>query len=139
MKTFQTDDYETAIEEYPGILGYTWDGELFVIDPALSPLQEVDFDEFYEKIDDEQNHQLKLNTASVSTKLNVEPFAGIAFLLDQIESIDVFQDPGPPDAGPASGAGFIFFINDNHSYDVVVDSVQSLKDALNSYKGAHNL
>ena len=110
-----------------------------MIDPALSPLQEVDFDKFYEKVDDEQNHQLKLNTASVSTKLNVEPFADIAFLLDQIESIDVFQDPGPADAGPASGAGFIFFINDNHSYDVVVDSVQSLKDALNSYKGAHNL
>ena len=29
MKTYESDDYETAIEEVPGVVGYTWDGEFF--------------------------------------------------------------------------------------------------------------
>lgn len=28
MEIWDNDDYETAIEEYPGYLGSTWDGEL---------------------------------------------------------------------------------------------------------------
>ena len=56
--------------------------------------------------------RLALGLTGGIVEVSINAYDDIAYLLDQCPSVDVFRDNGPPDAGPASGAGFIFFIAD---------------------------
>jgi hypothetical protein len=130
MKTLDSGDYETPVEEYAGILGYTWDGELTVIDPALSPLEQFDFDAYSELIEGDGSYTLQVELDGSSRPIIVEPYSDIACLLEQIESLDVSFDSGPADGGPASGAGYLFFLEDGYSCEAVEKHVNALVTAL---------
>jgi hypothetical protein len=51
MKILESDDYETPVEEFPGYVGHTWDGEFFP-GPELEALSSFDWDAYRELIDE---------------------------------------------------------------------------------------
>jgi hypothetical protein len=51
-------------------------------------------------------------------------------MLSQLRSVTVCLDEGPPNAGPASGSGYVFFIPEGATVDRLVMEVTSLRWAL---------
>jgi hypothetical protein len=132
MKTYESDDYETAIEGLPGVVGYTWDGEFFP-QPELASLEGFDWGKYWELIEaTNQPRQLALGLTRGIVEVSINAYDDIAYLLDQCPSVDVFRDNGPPDAGPASGAGFIFFIADGATIEQLKQDMSVLRAALDT-------
>ena len=105
METLVSDDYETPVEEFPGYVGHTWDGEFFP-GPELEALSSFDWDAYRELIDETNRpRQLGMALAGGTLEVSINAYDGIASLLDQCPSVEVWLDAGPPDAGPASGSG----------------------------------
>jgi len=130
MREFDGGDRQTAIEEYPDVVGYTWDGDLFVIDKPLEILVGFDFRAYVECIEHLDVHRVPVTLSGKPVVLEVDPSADIAYLLEQVVSLDVFFDPGPADGGPASGAGFIFFLKEGFSYELAADHMAAVVAAL---------
>lgn len=131
MKHFISEDYETPIEEYPGILGCTWDGELTVIDPVLEALQSFDLLKYSELLDEREGpREVFVRFGGEDRKLTIEAYADLAWILDQVPSVEVFRDEGPPDGGPASGSGYLFFLKEGHSYHQLTSDIRALCAAL---------
>ncbi len=131
MDTHPHDDYETPIEELPGILGYSWDGEFSPLCDALKNLKLIDFLE-YSELTEEHGKARKffVEFHNGRKEIEVEAYSDIALILDQVPSIDVQNDFGPPDAGPASGSGYLFFLKEDFSMKDVAHDVFKLRDAL---------
>jgi hypothetical protein len=137
MELFLSDDYETPLEEYPGYLGLTWDGEFNAADEALRPLGEFDLQRYSELVDEHGiTRHLKIDLPSGSISVVFDAYNDFAHILDQLPTIKVYRDNGPPDAGPASGAGYLFFIADGVSYFDLKESIAVLVAALKSDLGA---
>src|SRR4051794_28294038 len=108
MKLFDNEDYETPIEYYPGFIGYTWDGEFFPGE-ALTALSSFDWNGYSELVEEAGgSRQITVHLPRGPLTIKFEAYDDIAYMLDQFPSVKVYRDNGPPDAGPASGAGYIF-------------------------------
>jgi hypothetical protein len=130
MKIYTSDDYETPLEERPGVVGYTWDGEFFP-HRALASLKGFDWGTYRELIDETgRPRQITLSLIGGITEVSIDPYDDIAYLLDQCPSVNVFRDNGPPDAGPASGSGFIFFVADGATIEQLEHEMRVLRTAL---------
>ena len=130
MEIWDNDDYETAIEEYPGYLGLTWDGE-FSLGPEMSSLSNFDWGTYWELVEESDGpRQLHVDLRPGSIEIKFEAYDDLAVILDFLPSLTVYRDNGPPDAGPASGTGYIFFLADNANLDDLVESVTALAKAL---------
>ena len=131
MKIFEGADYGTPIEELPGVVGYTWDGE-FYPRPQLQILADFDwlaYDELIEEI--VQPRRLVLEGLAQPTECEIEPYDDLAYLLDQVPSLEVMKDPGPKD-GMAAGSGYIFFLKDGATFEQLKAEMTSLRHALDS-------
>jgi hypothetical protein len=132
MKTFVSDDDETPIEELPGYVGHTWDGE-FCPGPELELLGSFDWDAYRELIDETNRpRRLALVLAGGTLGMSVDAYDGIASLLDQCPSVDAWLDEGPPDPGPASGSGCIFTIADGATFEQLEHEMGILRAALDT-------
>ena len=129
MEPYPSDDYETPIEELPGYLGYTWDGE-FVTGSELQCVKDFDWGSFAELLEEAGDLTLAVEISGADVPVIVRPYGDLAFILDQLPTITVFRDLGPPDAGPASGSGYIFTMKDGVSTSAVVDSAAALRAGL---------
>ncbi len=134
MELFDSDDRETAIEEYPGFLGYTWDGDFF-LGPELKILEEFDWQGYWELYEeDETPREINIPGLSRSAVCTISAYSDLANLLDQLKSIKVMRDPGPIDGGPASGSGYIFFVADDCNVEQVRLEIVALREALDADK-----
>jgi hypothetical protein len=132
MEIWDNEDRETPIEEYSGYLGLTWDGT-FLTQPELRPLQDFDFRKYSELADDHGGERrLDVHLPSGPITILFNPYDDIAHILDQLPTIKVYLDNGPPDAGPASGGTCVFFIADGVSETDLRASIAALATALNS-------
>lgn len=129
MRKFECDDYETPIELYPGYIGCTWDGQ-FTAGTELQALTDFDWRNFNDLLDEIGSLKVRVPLRGEALFIDVEAYDDIAFILDQMPTIDVWQDNGPPDAGPASGAGYVFTISDSTTLDELHESVAALRRAL---------
>ena len=127
LKELQPIDEETGIESYPGFLGMTWDGQLSILQDELKSLESINWRQFSEAIDERQDSSIVLVVqGSPDLEITINAYADIAYVLDQIPSIDVQKDDGNPDGGMASGTGFIFFVKDGFSKEEVKSHVDEL-------------
>jgi hypothetical protein len=135
------DSDQTSIEDYPNWLGTSWDNELRTIG-GIRSLSEIDWSSLNEFIDDEASERdsrgfgmFKINLDG--KEVNVCAYDDPAFLLDQIPSVDVRQDDGPPDAGPAAGRGYHFFVSEGYEQAAAESDINALALLLkNIYRSA---
>ena len=130
MEEFPFSDDERPIEEYPGYIGMTWDGQ-FYPGPELEDLNSFGWQSYFELID-EGERKLRVGLASGLTELVFQPYDDIAVFLDQLPTVSVYRDRDPPDAGPASGAGYLFFLADGFTMPMLQADIEALLTALNS-------
>jgi hypothetical protein len=129
MKSLDPDERETPIEEYPGFVGLTWDGEFFP-GPEMKALKGFPWRAYWELIDEcDQTRVLVVNLALPIELKIARKHSELAHLLDQMPSIEVRSDSNP-DGGPASGSGFVFFLADGVSTEQLVREITLLRGAL---------
>jgi hypothetical protein len=132
MEYLDPTDQGTPIEEYPGFVGYTWDGEFYPGD-ELKVLKDFDWRTYHELLEEyDQPRRLILRSLPQPIECEIQPYADLAYLLDQVPSVRVMRDDGPPDAGPASGSGYVFFIADGVSVQQLGQEIASLRHALDA-------
>jgi hypothetical protein len=132
MELFEPIDDDTPIEEYPGFVGSTWDGRFYPA-PELKVLESFDWLAYQELLEDYgRPRRLVLRGLPQPIECEIEPDDDLAYLLDQIPSLQVKVDKGPPDGGPASGSGYNFNIADEVSYEQFAREMASLRDALDT-------
>lgn len=130
MIDFAPLDDDTGIEDYPGYIGMTWDGALSM-SREFRRFQDFSWDEYSEAIQDTADSRLiKFTFAGKHAVLSFEPFQDVAYLLDQLTTVEVHIDYGPSDGGMASGSGFIFFSKNPDSLEDARAEVMALTDAL---------
>jgi hypothetical protein len=130
MEIFHPWDDDKPVEEYPGYLGCTWDGELYP-GPKLKILQTFNWAHYLNLINElEVARCLSLSELLYSVECTIEPGSDLAFLLDQLPSIEVKYDDGPSNSNPASGSGFFFFLADGVSLQCLDTELLALKHAL---------
>jgi hypothetical protein len=132
MIIWDNDDYETPIEDYPGYRGLTYDGT-FLAETALQPLTTIDLTKYSELVD-EHGGERRLNVALPSGEVSIlfRAYDSIAEILDQLRTVKVYLDNGPPDAGPASGDSCFFFIADGVTETELEASIAALTAILKS-------
>ena len=125
-------DHDRPIEEHAGIMGYSWDRQLVIIDDCLSPLNTIQWDEYFAFVDDKdgQTHTLPVTINDQIVSIDVTAADDLAQILDVSGIVDVKRDEGPPDAGPASGSGYLFFLREGDSPKIVRRNVNALVDAI---------
>ena len=133
MEIWESDDYERPIETYPGYLGYYFDGSL-ELEPELQRLATI-YLNGYDQNFVENSRKISLSLKSGNIKIS---FEGSGYeddfieILDQLPTVRVVIDNGPPDAGPASSGSIIFFQAASVSGDELRSSVDALAGALES-------
>lgn len=132
METWKPDDCERAIESYPGYIGFYFDGS-FQPEPILQPLEDFDFAQYGGLIGEhEQSGERRLNLTLPSGPLThvIEEVDDWPQLLDQLPTVKVYEDEGPPDGGPLSGGAIVFFMADGFGEEEVRASIAALAFAL---------
>lgn len=130
MKKIDLENCALPFDEYPEFIGLTWDGE-FYLGPKLKPLEDFQWPTYWELVDQlDEPHTITLPTQPDALACKIEAYSDLAFLLDQLPTIQVSYDSGPPDAGPASGVGYVFFKADDVTTECLNMEVLALKAAL---------
>jgi hypothetical protein len=126
-------DYETPVEELPGILAYTWDYDFFPIDECTLGLVQFNDTQLSEDLHSNPgagNFVLKIGDQEKAVSL--DPDEVIISALKCLPAISVVYDPGPSNAGPASGAGNLIFVDEEHSYAAAAEQIKLLVQAMES-------
>ncbi len=133
MKTFEINDPDKPIEEYPGILGCFCDGYLSVIHEALQPLEACNFREYIkllEEISEVDNHRLIANLSSGAKEIIIEYGSCEIDLLSQIPSISVCQDPEPENSSPGYSPWYPIFMSDDFSIKQISSDILVISEAI---------
>lgn len=130
MIKFSPIDEETGIEDYPGYIGMTWDGEISM-SRDFRPFQDFRWAEYSAAIEETaDSREIDFAFAGKFTVLSFEPYQDVAFLMDQLSTVEVHRDDGSSYEGMASGSGYIFFSRNPDSLDDSRDEVLALVQAL---------
>lgn len=124
------DDYETPIEELPGILGYSWDGEFVALSPEIEIFKVVDlkvYSEILEGLGSKRRFEVDFQSGKKFVEFSA--FMDVGLIFEQVPGIDVQIDLGPPNAGPASGSGYLFFLKDDYNLSEVAFDILKLQEA----------
>jgi hypothetical protein len=101
--------------------------------PELAALKDFDRETYSELIEEAGGSRiLVLHTSKHNPAVSIEPYENIAYVLDQLPAVQVYKDHGPPDAGPASGSGFVCVLRDGFSIDELAGQVRALGSALDA-------
>jgi hypothetical protein len=132
MKTYRWRAGEAVgdVQHRPGYLGLSWDREL-AAGPLLRPLKMFPWTEYNELCCLVPNaRSLAVPFSSGSRIVRYEPEEDIAFLFEQIPTIDVFRDLGPPEPSFAAGSGYVFFQAKDAPKEAVQADIVTLLAAL---------
>jgi hypothetical protein len=133
LNNSETGDPNKPIEEYPGILGYFLDGDLFVIHEALNPLTEIDFHDYTSLLEEQSttdDHVLTVNLSSGDKILNVYWHDYGMDVLSQIPSVVICQDEEPEGIGPGYSPGYNIFMSDHFSIEQISHDIAALSEAI---------
>jgi hypothetical protein len=107
MELWDNYDRETPFDEYPGYLGYWWDGD-FHAESELAPLSNFDLLAYNELVDDRGGErQLNVVLPSGPITISFNAYDSMANILDQLPAVNVRLDNAPDDS-PASGTLCVF-------------------------------
>ena len=130
MKNFEPIDRDTGIENYPGYIGMTWDGDLYMSD-KFKLFEKFNWDTYNELLYElGDSRQITYSVSGQKFTVDYNQEEDIAYLIDQLSTVEAYYDSGPPDGGPASGEGFIFFVVSNSTLEKALIEVSALTGAL---------
>ena len=130
MKTFNQIDEETGIEEYPGYIGMTWDGELSM-QSGYKEFQNFDWSSYFELVQEiNEPRLLKYKFRNLVNQVVFEAYQDIGYLVDELKTIEVHYDDGAQYSGMCSGSGYIFFVKDEFSFMDAAEELGCLIAAL---------
>jgi hypothetical protein len=131
MQQFESDDYERPIASYPGYLGCQFEGS-FMPERELEPLARFDFKHYCKLVDERGERSLQVVLPSGKVNIAFDGGGGFPAILDQLPTVKVCVDNGPPNAGPASGGCIVYFIAEGVSESELESSILSLVKAMES-------
>ena len=132
MKTFIQFDEETGIEEYPGYVGMTWDGELSM-SRAFKKFQDFDWATYSELVQEKDEiRKLKYKFREKIRTVNYEAYQDVGYLVDEFMTLEVHYDDGAQYGGMGSGRGYIFFLKSEFSYLDAAEEIDAVTTALDT-------
>ncbi len=130
MQEFKPIDDELGIEEYPGYIGMTWDGEISMLN-EFRRIKDFKWDAYSELVQEfGDSRHIEYRYAGKNIEVIFHPFEDLAYLLDQLTTVEVRRDDGATYGGMASGSGFIFFVKDTSSLNCSLLEVSALVEAV---------
>jgi hypothetical protein len=132
IRPLPTDDYETAIEEYPGYLALELDEcDLSTDTPELLDFWRGIWSAYSETLVDEYlERDLIVHLPSGPSSVHITADTKLAPVLDQLPTFDVYFASGPVDAGPASGGGYVICLAHKASMADVKSTIAALAVAI---------
>ena len=132
MIDFEPIDDDTGIEDYPGYVGMTWDGELSM-SSGFENFQNFNWDRYSELIDElgEVRH-ISYEFRNFNNHFSFEAYQNIGYLVDGLISVEVHKDDGSSYGGMASGSGLIFFLKNGYSLEDAIEEFKAVAIALYS-------
>lgn len=104
------DGDQKPVEELPGILGYQWDSDDFVVlDPCLSAIVEINLRELEEAREIAEGFKIEVLTSEGLKIIEIDTYGSICPIFGELPSLAVKLDC-PPDQGPAGGSAYLFFL-----------------------------
>jgi hypothetical protein len=132
METWDNDDHETPIEEFPGYLGHTMDYDFFP-GTELESLENIDLKKYGELVDEHGGERrLNIDLRSGKSTILFHAYDSIVDILDQLPTVKVSYDAHASGLGPASAAIYVFFIADGVGITELEASIAALTTALKS-------
>lgn len=130
MIDFEPIDEETGIEEYPGYIGMTWDGELSM-SKEFKDFEKFDWNGYSELIEELDGIQLiSYEFQTHKHQVSFEAYQDVGFLVDQLITVEAQRDDGASYGGMASGRGYIFFLRNGYNLDDAIEEVNAVTRAL---------
>ena len=130
MIDFDPIDEETGIEEYPGYIGMTWDGELSM-SKGFESLKNFSWNNYSEIVDEIGGiREILYEYQNIKNYVKFEAYRDIGFLLDDLITTEVHRDDGASYGGMASGSGYIFFIKEGYAMAHAIDEINIVTIAL---------
>ena len=117
------------VEDLPGYLGNTWDGEVF-LGTDLGKLTDFDWREYGMLADEFAVIERKLELTLDNKTIIIEAEAWHPHeIIDALPSVNSVYDE-PPDQGPAGGSGYIFIAEEGFSVEQILEHSNALYEAL---------
>ena len=130
IKPFVPIDEETGIEEYPGYLGMTWDGEISMTKP-LASFQGFDWDGYSNLLDDAGRcGEIRFEYRGKICEIEYDQYTDVAYVVDELSTVEVQRDDGASCGGMASGSGYFFFLKGDYSLADANEEFDCLVSAL---------
>ena len=130
MIDFEPIDDDTGIEEYPGYVGMTWDGEISML-KKFENFKKFNWDTYSELI--EESNESRIISYEFQTHKNqfiFEAYQDVGFLVDELITVESHRDDGASYGGMASGSGYIFFLRNGYTLDDAVEEFNAVTMAL---------
>lgn len=131
MIDFEPIDEETGIEDYPGYVGMTWDGELSMSND-FENFKNFNWN-FYAELVDELGESRCIDYVfkNIENSLIYEAYQDAGLLVDRFISVEVHKDDGSSYGGMASGSGLIFFQKNGYTIEDAIEEFNAVAIALN--------
>jgi len=128
---FEPIDEDTGIEEYPGYVGMTWDGELSMLS-EFENFKKFNWDTYSEFIEEwGESRDISYQFRNQIKLVRFEAYQDIGFLVDEFLSVEVHSDDGSSYGGMASGRGYIFFLRAGFNLVDAIEEFNAVAIALN--------
>jgi len=130
MIDFEPIDEETGIEEYPGYVGMTWDGELSM-SKELKDFEKFDWNTYSELIEElGESRDISYKFRNHKNLVRFEAYQDVGFLVDEFITVETHSDDGSSYGGMASGRGYIFFLRNGYNLDDAIEEIKAVTIAL---------
>lgn len=116
-------------EDIPGFLGLVFDGD-WALGERMGKLADFDWSYYAILADEigEPERKVTLQLAHTTVSIDSEAWYGHTFI-DELPAVNAVYDC-PADQGPAAGSGYIFILDNNHTYKDVLEQSNKLYEAL---------
>jgi len=138
MIDFEPIDEDTGIEEYPGYVGMTWDGDLSM-SKEFKDFEKFDwniYSELLEELDDP--HIISYQFRNYKQIVKFVAYQDVGYLVDQFITVESHRDDGSSYGGMASGSGFIFFLKNEYTLDDAIEEINAVTMALGEDLGKYS-
>ncbi len=118
------------VQQESGYLGLSWDREISA-GPLLRPVKAFpwgEYDELCQMLPSARSLAVAFSKGSHAVRYDADE--DIAFLLDQVPTIEVLRDDGPPEPSFGAGGGYVFFRAKDATSESVQNDIAALLAAL---------
>jgi|GEM_PF-5727337 len=130
MIDFEPIDDDTGIEEYPGYVGMTWDGEISML-KKFENFKNFNWDSYSELIEESnESRVIFYEFRGHKNQFLFEAYQDVGFLIDELITVECHKDDGASYGGMASGRGYIFFLRNGYNIDDAIEEFNTVTTAL---------